>query len=832
MLLPSADPTLVQVRPSGPTTARIMIVGEAPGDNEVQSGEPFVGQSGQELNKMLHEAGIMRSECFVTNVCRQQPPGNDIDRFMPVKRKDINTQVHIPCRDRMVMPCVKAGLQLLTKEIELVKPTVIIALGNVSLWALTGEWGITEWRGSQLVCDLVPGLAITVLPTYHPAGVLRQWTWRATAVHDLRKAARWAVSGGDPVPRYNFITRPSFDQVLIELDTMLARAKKAGLPFETIPGYEQLNVGGGDNRYADPLKLAIDLETRAGHIACIGIAQSATFAICIPFMCIERKEGYWSEEQEAIILHRLYQLLTHPNVLCIGQNFLYDCQYIYRHWHFIPRAARDTMLSQHACFSNLPKGLGYLSSMYCAHHVYWKDEGKEWDKHTGEDQLWVYNCKDAVKTWEIDGVQQSVVDKMGLRKVHDFQQSLFFPVLKTMLRGVAISLKSRSDLASLLQEEMAKRKTWLVEVLGHDLNPRSPPQMQRLFYDDLRQPKIWKRPKGKATKATLTLDDEALWKLATREPLLRPLAQKISEYRSLGVFFGTFVSAPLDHDGRMRCAFNIAGTETYRFSSSENAFGSGTNLQNVPSGGDNDSDRPDLELPNVRKLFIPDYGKFFWDIDLSQADLRIVVWESRCEEMKQMLREGYDPYLEVAKEFYRDPSLTKQSPKRQLFKSFCHGTHYLGTAKGLASRLGLLVHEAERTQAWYLHRFKAIKTWQDDFKAQVEKRRYVQNVFGHRIYVFDRLEGNTYNELAAWLPQSTVGILINHAYVNIDREVPEAEVLLQVHDSLAGQGPIELRDSLIERITRQSSIELPYEGDPLIIPVGIKTSTSSWGDCE
>ena len=62
------------VPPCGPTDARIMLVGEAPGEQEVLRREPFVGASGTELNRMLHEAGISRSECFITNVCRQRPP--------------------------------------------------------------------------------------------------------------------------------------------------------------------------------------------------------------------------------------------------------------------------------------------------------------------------------------------------------------------------------------------------------------------------------------------------------------------------------------------------------------------------------------------------------------------------------------------------------------------------------------------------------------------------------------------------------------------------------------------------------------------------------------
>lgn len=238
-----------------------------------------------------------------------------------------------------------------------------------------------------------------------------------------------------------------------------------------------------------------------------------------------------------------------------------------------------------------------------------------------------------------------------------------------------------------------------------------------------------------------------------------------------------------------------------------------------------------LSFPNVRKLFIPDPGFTFFDIDLSSADLRIVVWEADEPEMKQMLREGLDPYTEVAKEFYHDPTINKKDSRRQLFKSFCHGTNYLGTAKGLAGRLGLSIKESEKTQAWYFSRFPKIKIWQNNLKESVTKRRMVQNVFGYRCYFFDRIEGTIFNQAAAWIPQSTVACIINRGYRNIYDNLKEVQVLLQVHDSLSGQFPTHLGDWATRRIVEECSIELPYN-DPLTIPVGIVTSTKSWGDCK
>lgn len=223
------------VRPTGPCPAKIMIVGEAPGEQEIAKGMPFVGYSGQELDRMLHEAGIMRSQCFVTNVCRTRPPGNDISLFMALKKKDI-TPKHVQCRDKLVLPPLRDGIELLKREIEMCQPNIIIAVGNVACWALTGNWGITSWRGSMLECDLPLALDYRpkVIPTYHPSAILRQWNWRPVAVHDLRRAAQAQHSrvwdGGQSPRDYEFLVRPNFTEVMGVLDAILdnLKAEQAG----------------------------------------------------------------------------------------------------------------------------------------------------------------------------------------------------------------------------------------------------------------------------------------------------------------------------------------------------------------------------------------------------------------------------------------------------------------------------------------------------------------------------------------------------------------------------------------------------------------------------
>lgn len=347
----------IQVRPDGPTTAKIMIVGEAPGEQEEYKGIPFVGASGQELDRMLHEAGISRSECFVTNVCRIRPPGNKIEAFIALKKKEI-TEKHIPLRDKYVLPPIKEGYDLLLREIALVKPNIIIALGNTALWALTGHWGVTKWRGSMLRADLDWGsmLPPKVIPTIHPAAVLREWSWRQMVITDLKRVAKNRHSlEYENTPKWQFYIQPSFETALGLLRKLLIR------------------LDSGDSFWID-----FDFETKHGHIDCAGISWSRTEAICIPFMSKVNREGYWPQEEEAVLVYWLYKLLTHKNVKVRGQNLLYDSQYSYRHWHFIPRVVQDTMITHHVAFAGLKKSLDFQASIYCDYYVQWKPDKSAW----------------------------------------------------------------------------------------------------------------------------------------------------------------------------------------------------------------------------------------------------------------------------------------------------------------------------------------------------------------------------------------------------------------------------------------------------------------------
>jgi len=556
-------------RPRGPSQAKILIVGEAFGQNEEAAGVPFVGESGKELGRMLSEAGISESDCRFTNVLNTRPPNNDFEStwmFSSKKAAIESKESHEYINGRYCKSIVVEGIRTLQREIETCDPNVIVPLGNIPLWATTGYSGITKWRRSEISAR-INNRTWKVVPTYHPAYILRSWEERPIAVQDFRIIRRESDYPDVRIPAYDFLLRPNLDDVL---EYVLALEERL------------------------PAPIAVDIETRSRQIACIGLARSPLSAICIPIQSVESSTGsYWTIEEEVEIVWTLKRLLTKAHV--IGQNFHYDNQYFARNYGFLCNLCDDTIHKQAVAFPGLPKGLDFLSSMYREHHTYWKDEGKNWDpRTTGEDQLWSYNCMDAVATYECNTVLEAVVS--GFKLLPQYRERLLTQrnALTMMLRGVNSDMTAKLELSSELHIGLGQLRKWWDEVVGYDIfgadkkkKPEKIPgisskKAMKLCYEVFDLPKKFA---GIKSKRRLTANKEAMqeWE-ETCDPIIRPLLAAIRHYRSMLVFKSTFADQPLDHDNRWRCTNNAGLADTFRWTTSEDAFGFGTNLQNIPKG--------------------------------------------------------------------------------------------------------------------------------------------------------------------------------------------------------------------------------------------------------
>jgi len=241
----------------GPLDCRIALIGEAPGETEHRMQRPFVGRSGQLLTKLLDRVGIERQACYIDNVFQEHPPGNNIVPWLDLSKKyAVETKMFLNHQE---------GLK---NRLASCRANVLVAVGNVSLYALTGLRQITKRRGSILESTLLPGRK--VIPIIHPSAALRQYTDTHLIAHDLRRAVDESFSEDINLLDRELITEPSYR--------------------ETLDFIEDCRNGGHEF-------VAYDIEVTRGEVSHLSLAPHASRAICIPFL-FEGK-NYFVPDQEA-----------------------------------------------------------------------------------------------------------------------------------------------------------------------------------------------------------------------------------------------------------------------------------------------------------------------------------------------------------------------------------------------------------------------------------------------------------------------------------------------------------------------------------------------------
>lgn len=314
--------------------AKMFLLGEAWGEQEAYEGKPFVGPSGHILNSMLRQVGISRDECYLSNVFNLQPqPKNDIINLCGPKSEGI-PGMPVLSKGKYVRAEYAPELQRLYKEVERERPNVIVALGATAAWALCGTTGIRNIRGAPLTSRQ----GVKVLPTYHPAAIMRDWSLRPTVLSDLTKAVR--------EQEYPDIRRP---QRFIHIEPSL----------NDLVDFEREFIDSSPT-------LSADIETFDVQITCIGFAPSIDRCLVVPFVDMARPgNNYWRTLDEELVAWEWVRRQCLKQRKFIFQNGLYDIHILWRQYGItVPWADEDTMLKHHAMQPEMEKSLGYLGSIY------------------------------------------------------------------------------------------------------------------------------------------------------------------------------------------------------------------------------------------------------------------------------------------------------------------------------------------------------------------------------------------------------------------------------------------------------------------------------------
>lgn len=293
-------------------------------------GKLFSGAQGYVLRGLCDQVGIDLAECHTHSV-------------FPFHARSVEAICSRSNKDAVPgFPYIKRGfyipaehakhLATLRHRLEKARPNIVVALGNVPLWAMCKQTGIERWRGS-------PTLDFTgeykVIATWPPSAINAQWNLRPVAFMDLCKVKREAES-----PR---LSRPSR---YIHLDPTLADIEEFYAKYIVPAPY-----------------IAADIETKGDTITEIGFATSANRALVIPFWS-RKRVNYWSAKaDERVAWEWVRRILAEKDT--IWQNGQYDMQYLWRKMGIpTPRFAGDTMILHHSLQPEMKKGLGFLGSIY------------------------------------------------------------------------------------------------------------------------------------------------------------------------------------------------------------------------------------------------------------------------------------------------------------------------------------------------------------------------------------------------------------------------------------------------------------------------------------
>ena len=349
-------------------TTKIAIVGEAWGAKEEMFQHPFVGSSGAELARMLGEAGIgpaltmpwpseleminywrrLREEegVEITNVFSAHPQDNKIALFFTNAKEGVRDLPPLE-RGKYLRPELREHVETLWQTLLNLNPNLILAMGNTACWATLGESKIGQIRGTV---KYSPKLNLKVLPTYHPAGVLRQWNLRTVVLADLVKAKSEAESGFiNRIERW-FTISPTLDEIR---DWLKRPADFYAVDIET--------------------SIAVNDESLPmGQITMLGIARSASDALVIPFTdpaCAGWH--YWPSVEDEVKAWRLIDTAMKAPIPKVFQNGVYDLSYMLRLGLRPTLCLGDTMLLHHALYPEMAKSLGFLGSIY-SNEIAWK----------------------------------------------------------------------------------------------------------------------------------------------------------------------------------------------------------------------------------------------------------------------------------------------------------------------------------------------------------------------------------------------------------------------------------------------------------------------------
>jgi uracil-DNA glycosylase family 4 len=675
---------------SGDPKSRIMLIGEAPGQNEAETGRVFSGRAGQLLDLKLREAGLEREEVYVTNVVKCRPPDN---------RKPERSEWEA-CR------------KYLEREVGAVRPRFVLLMGNAALQTVARKSGITKQRGVRLEVKDPAWRSAQIMATIHPAYVLRNPGQDSVFSEDIRRFAR--------LTRGDFQVVPVAAKYANTVEALKALKKYLlNLPEGTVIAYDVENRG------------------RPWHadwaIVCLGVSVDGGSAFVVPLSHPESPfRRRWKD-----VLRYLKPALERHDLRYTGQNAKHDNQQLAGAKVFVEHSF-DIMLAAHLLDENRPKNLGFLSQTYLGADVYKGAVDLKPDKIMTEPlkKICIYNATDTGYTRQLyDKLRAELISEPRLLRLF---AKLLMPASHVLQqvewRGMGLDPDRLWDriikTQALVKDQM--------EVLD-EYNPRGAKFSRdgEFNYNSTQQLGRWLfSSEAKGGLGLNPLEVTPTGNPSTRESVLlhyreHPAIEALLRYRTLQLkWLNTYLipwSTTIDERFRFHTTYKIYGTVTGRLSG---------DLQQVPR---------DMF---IRGIFGTPPGWKFVQADYSQIELRIIAHVAQERRMIRAYLTGEDLHMVMAKNLTGRPEINVSKEERKMAKAVNFGFAYgmyptkFQTYAFESYDMKVSMSEAELARQKYFEEFPDLLKWHDRQRRLAHSNHRVSSPLGRVRHLPDILSGD------------------------------------------------------------------------------------------
>lgn len=405
-------------------------------------------------------------------------------------------------------------------------------------------------------------------------------------------------------------------------------------------------------------------------------------------------------------------------------------------------------------------------------------------------------------------MREELAEKEMLSLMEEIEMPTAYYLYQMERVGVQVEKEELASISRLLESKVLALETDIYDLAGEEFNINSPKQLGVILFEKM------KLPFAKKTKTGYSTSAEILEKLKHEDPIV----EKILEYRQVSKLKSTYADGLpvfIETDKRIHGKFNQTITATGRISSTE------PNLQNIPIR---------MELGReIRKVFRPREGWVFLDADYSQIELRVLAHMAGDEEMIAAYQNGQDIHRSTAAKVFHTPFEEVTELQRRNAKAVNFGIVYGISSFGLSQDLNISKKEAQEYIDEYFSMYPAIKAFIDQLVADAREKKYAETLFHRKRPVPELSSGNymqrSFGERVAMNSpiQGTAADIIKLAMIRVaarlKRENLKAKIVLQVHDELLVETPVEekeqVRQILLEEMPHVVALKVPLEVEVL-----------------